>query len=149
SSDEAASYIKTHCQYMGSYAGDGSPFRFLAWVADEMAAAPHSDLFPERYKEHVAYAVRMIARHGFLEPPAAIAAVYLATRFEFFFRLLSGKLKSDGRWIDAAAKAAAKTTLPGVDGLDRGKVTNVAVAYKLMKLDQSRPAARVFAELDK
>src|SRR5262249_28833 len=59
------------------------------------------------------------------------------------------KLTPDGRWINAAAKVAAKASLPGVDGLDRGKVSNVAAAYKLMKLDPSRPAARVFDALDK
>jgi hypothetical protein len=110
-SDEAAGYIKTHCRHLGSYAGDFVPYRFLARVAEEMAAAPHNELFPERYKEHVAYALGMVARHGFLEPPAAIAAVYLATRFEFFFRLLSSKLKGDGsrlnKTVDQPAAVAA------------------------------------------
>lgn len=96
SSDKAVSYIMIHCRFMGSFAGAGAPYGFLAQVADEMAAAKHTDLFPDRYKEHVAYAMGMVARHGFLEPPAAIAAVYLATRFEFFFRVLSGKLIGTG-----------------------------------------------------
>jgi hypothetical protein len=148
-SDEAAGYIRTHCQYMGSYAGDGSPYRFLARVAEEMAAAPHTDLFPGRYKEHVAYALGMVARHGFLEPPAAIAAVYLATRFEFFFRLLSGKLNGDGTWLNKAVDQPAAVAALGEKGLKGKRVSDVAVTYKLMKLDQSRPAAQVFDALDK
>lgn len=148
-SDEAVGYIKTHCKRLGSYFGDGTPHRFLASVAKEMDAAPHSDLFPDRYKEHVAYALGMVASHDFLEPPAAIAAVYLATRFEFFFRLLSGMLKGDGTWLNEAVdRPAAEKALERL--VPKGsRVSNVAVTYKLMKLAKSRPAARVFDELDK
>jgi hypothetical protein len=149
SSDEAAGYIRTHCQYMGSYAGDGSPFTFLARVAEEMATAEHTCLFPDRYKEHVAYAMGMVARHGFLEPPAAIAAVYLATRFEFFFRLLSGKLNGDGTWVNKTADQPAAVATLGKKGLNGNRVSDVAVTYKLMKLDQSRRPAQVFDGLDK
>ncbi len=56
-SDKAVGFIKTHCPSMGGFAGDGAPYRFLAQAADEMAAAKHTELFPARYKEHVAYAV--------------------------------------------------------------------------------------------
>ena len=149
SSDEAVEYIKTHCKHLGSYYGDGSPHKFIARVAEEMTAAPHTDLFPDRYKEHVAYAMGMVARHGFLEPPAAIAAVYLATRFEFFFRLLSGKLKGDGTWLNKAVDQPAALVAIGEKGLKGKRVSDVAVTYKLMKLDLSRPAARVFDALDK
>lgn len=148
-SDEAAGYIKTHCQHMGSYAGDFMPHYFLARVAEEMAGAGPTDLFPDRYKEHVAYALDMVSRHGFLEPPAAIAAVYLATRFELFFRLLSGKLKRDGAWINKTVDQPAAITALGEKGLKGNRVSDVAVTYKLMKLDQSRRAARVFDSLDK
>jgi hypothetical protein len=134
---------------MGSYAGDFMPYRFLARVAEEMTAAPHTDLFPNRYKEHVAYALGMVAQHGFLEPPAAIAAVYLATRFEFFFRLLSGKLKGDGTWLSRVFDQPAAVAALGEKGLKGKRVSDVAVTYKLMKLDQSRPAAQVFDALDK
>ena len=127
----------------------GTPHRFLARVSEEMTAAPHTDLFPDRYKVHVAYALRMVARHGFLEPPAAIAAVYLATRFEFFFRLLSGKLKGDGTWLNKAVDQPAAVAALGEKGLKGKRVSDVAVTYKLMKLEQSRPAARVFDSLDK
>jgi hypothetical protein len=148
-SEEAAGYITTHCRFMGSYAGDGAPYGFLARAAEEMTAAPHTDLFPGRYKEHVAYALGTVARHGFLEPPAAVAAVYLATRFEFFFRILSGKLKGDGRWLNQAVDQPTAVAKLGKKGLTHDRVSDVAVTYKLMKLDQSRPAARVFDALDK
>ena len=147
-SDKAVGYIMTHCRFMGSFAGDGAPYGFLAQVADEMAAAKHTELFPDRYKEHVAYAMSMVARHGFLEPPAAIAAVYLATRFEFFFRLLSGKLKGDGTWLNKAADQPAAVATLGKKGLQGKRVSDVAVTYKLMKLDQSRATARVFHAID-
>jgi hypothetical protein len=149
SSDEAAGYIRTHCQHMGSYAGDGAPDGFLARVAEEMASAPPTDLFPDRYKEHVAYAVGTVARHAFLEPPAAVAAVYLATRFEFFFRLLSGRLKGDGTWVNKVADQPSAVAALGEKGLKGNRVSDVAVAYKLMKLDRSRPTALVFDALDK
>src|SRR5262249_21444106 len=97
----------------------------------------------------VAYAVGMVARPGFLEPPAAIAAVYLATRFEFFFRLLSGKLKGDGTWLNKAVDQPVALAALGKKGLQGERVSDVAVTYRLMKLDQSRPAARVFDALDK
>jgi hypothetical protein len=148
-SDEAAGYIRTHCPHIGSYSGDFGPHSFLARVAEEMTVAPHSDLFPDRYKEHVAYALGMVGRHGFLESPAAVAAVYLATRFEFFFRLLSGKLTRDGRWLNKAGDRPAAVRALGEKGLKENRVSDVAVTYKLMKLDQSRAAARVFDSLDK
>ena len=148
-SDEAAGYIKTHCPHMGSFCGDGTPFKFLAQVSEEIAAAENTDLFPQRYKEHVAYAVGMVARHGFLEPPAAIASVYLVTRFEFFLRLLSGKLKGDGTWINRTVDQPVAQTALGKKGLDRNRVSDVAITYKLMKLNQLPPVVRVFDALDK
>ena len=134
---------------MGSFAGDSAPYGFLAQVADEIAAAKHTDLFPDRYKEHVAYTVGMVARHGVLEPPAASAAVYLATRFEFFFRVLSGKLQGDGTWLHKAVDQPVAVATLGKKGLQGDRVSDVAVTYKLMKLNQSRPAAGVFDTLDK
>ena len=148
-SAKAVGYIMTHCRSLGSFAADEAPYVFLAQVADEMAAAKHTELFPDRYQEHVAYAVGMVARHGFLEPPAAIASVYLATRFEFFFRVLSGKLKGDGTWLNRGVDQPAAVAALGRKGLQGQRVSDVAVTYKLMKLDQSRPVARVFEALDK
>jgi hypothetical protein len=147
-SDEAAGYISTHCQHLGSYGGDGSPYQFLTRVAKEMVAAPPTELFPERYKEHVAFAIDMVANHGITMPQAAIAAVYLATRFEFFFRMLSGKLKEDGSWLNKAVDQPAAIAKLGETGLKGDRISNVAVTYRLMKLDPSRPAVQVLDKLD-
>jgi hypothetical protein len=149
-SEKALGYICTHCRNIGAFHGDGAPYKFLAEVACEIDAAEHTELFPERYKEHVAFALETVARHHFLEPPAAVASVYLVTRFEFFFRILSGKLKADGTWLDKAAdRPAAITALKSSKGMTGNRVSDVAVTYKLMKLDKSRPAARLFERLDR
>jgi hypothetical protein len=147
--DEAVHYVTNHCRFMGSYAGDFSPFRFLGRVAKEMAAARPTAVFPVGHKEHVAYALGVIAGNHPTTPPTVLATVYLVTQLEFCFRLLSGKLKADGEWVDAAAKDAAKAGLPGVKGLNGDRVSRVETTYKVMKLDQSRPAAQVFDSLDK
>jgi hypothetical protein len=67
-------------------------------AADDMTHSVPSDVFPDRHKEHIAYALRMVASGGFLSSPAAIGSVYLATRFEYYFRVLSGRLNADGTW---------------------------------------------------
>ena len=79
-----------------------------------MQAAKPTALFPCGYKEHVAYAMRMVANGVWVnvppvsvQPPVAIAAVYLVTRFEFFFRLLSGKLNGNGTWLNKAVDQPA------------------------------------------
>ncbi len=148
-SDEAAGYITTHCRHLGSYWGDCAPYRFLARFATEMDAAPYTDLFPQRYKEHVAYAVGQVAQHSFLDSPAALASSYLATRFEFFFRVLSGKLNGNGTWVNKSVDQPVAVAALGAKGLNGNRVSDVAVTYKLMKLDRSRSAARVFEVLDK
>ena len=38
-SEEATSYIRTHCQHMGSYAGDFAPYRFPLMLAILFPAA--------------------------------------------------------------------------------------------------------------
>ena len=85
---------------MGAFSGTDEVDRFLMHVAHDMETSKPTTLFPGRYKEHVAYALNMVANHTFTDPPAAIASVYLATRFEFYFRILSGKLNADPAWAD-------------------------------------------------
>jgi hypothetical protein len=84
-----------------------------------------------------------------LAPPAAVASVYLAMRFEYFFRLLSGKLNGDDTWLNRAVGQPAAIAKLGEKGLKQIRVSEVAVPYKLMKLDQSRTGVRVFDALDK
>jgi len=112
-----------------------------------MAISKPSVVFPERYIEHVACAVDMVASNMFLSPPAAIASVYLATRFEFYFRILSGKLNGDGTWISLSAQQAARAALAD-NRLERNRISSVALAYKLMKFDQSRKIGQACTALD-
>ena len=103
-SDEAVGYIISHCPTVGSFAGDRSPHRFLERVSEEMRDSEDTELFPSRHRMPIAYALDVIAKGYFLEPPVTLAAVYLATRLERFFRLLSGKLLVDGSWSVADPK---------------------------------------------
>ena len=146
---EAVDYIIATCPNMGSFCGkEDEVDKFLMRVVHDMETSKPTTLFPDRYKEHVAYALNMVANHSFTDPPAAIASVYLATRFEFYFRILSGKLNADGTWITSEARSTAKAAIK--DGrVDVSRVSNVALAYKVMKLDQSQTAGQAFNQLDK
>lgn len=145
---EAADYVTSSCPHLGAFSGTDEVYRFLVRVAQDVDASKTTRLFPGRYKEHVAYALKMVANSDFTHPPAAIASVYLATRFEFYFRILSGKLNADGTWISPQAQRSAIAAI--VDPrLSRDRISSVALVYKVMKLDQSRTAAQVFDQLDR
>ena len=126
----------------------GSVSKFIARVAQDMEASSSTTLFPGRYKEHVAYALNMVAQNSFTDPPAAIASVYLATRFEFYFRILSGELNGDGTWINPQGRSNVTAALND-SRLSRPRISSVSLAYKIMKLNQSRSAAQVFDQLDR
>ena len=147
-SQQAVEYIIATCPNMGTSYGSNEVNRFLMRVAEDMEASKLTTAFPGRYKEHVAYALSMIAGSTFTDPPAAVASVYLATRFEFYFRMLSGKLNADGTWTTPLAKTSARAAISD-PRLARCRVSSIALAYKVMKLDQSQTAARVFSQLDK
>lgn len=83
---QAISYIMSCCGSVGAFGGSTDVDRFLKQVASQMAASSPSAVFPGRYIEHVACAVDMVASNDFTSSPAAIASLYLATRFEFYFR---------------------------------------------------------------
>ncbi len=100
----AVDHITSCCNTIGAFRGTSDVHRYLKQTAAEMATAKPTDVLPDRYIEHVAYALDMAASNTFTSPPAAIAAVYLATRFEFYFRVLSGKLNGDGTWVSGAAQ---------------------------------------------
>ena len=132
---------------MGAFFGTNEVDKFLLCVAHDMETSKSTTLFPGRYKEHVAHALNMVANHTFTDSEAAIASVYLATRFEFHFRILSGKLNADGTWITPQAQSTAKAAIND-RRLVSSRVSSVALTYKVMKLDQSQIAAKVFDELD-
>ena len=145
---EAVDYIATCCPNIGAYAGSTDVFGFLKQTASDMATTQPSPVFPERYIEHVAYAVDLVASNRFTSPPAAIASVYLATRFEFYFRILSGKLNTDGKWLTSDAQRTARAAIDD-PRIDRKRVSSVALTYKIMKLDQSCVLAQYCTQLDR
>lgn len=146
-SKAAIDYIITCCRATGCFSGTSDVDKFLKQVALEIKTSEISEVFGGRYKEHVAYAIDMVASFPFTSPPAAIASVYLVTRFEFYFRILSGKLNADGTWISPEAQAAAQIALKDFR-LRKPRVSSVALAYKIMKIDQSRKLAQHCARMD-
>lgn len=144
---QAIDFITSCCATVGAFRGTSDVHNYLAATATEMAAAKSSDIFPDRYIEHVAYALGMVAGNIFTTPPAATASVYLATRFEFYFRKLSGKLNADGTWISSAAQQAARSAIND-SRLGRNRISSVALTYKIMKLNQSRPIVQHCTALD-
>ena len=144
---QALDFIKTCCRSVGAFQGTTDVYRYLKGTASEMAISKTSVVFPDRYIEHVAYAVNMVASNMFLSPPAAIAAVYLVTRFEFYFRILSGKLNGDGTWILPSGQQAARTAIKD-KRLRCNRISSVSLAYKIMKLDPSRKIVQICTELD-
>jgi hypothetical protein len=81
--------------------------------------------------------VGTVGSNGFLSPPAAVSSVYLATRFEFYFRLLSGRLNGDGTWVSETAQQAARAKL-GDQRLKSPRISRVSLAYEVMRLGTSR-----------
>jgi len=151
--DEAVLYITTWYSRIGAantgklIPGLSGPSVVIQTAARDMLEAKPSDAFPDRHKEHISYALRMVASSSFLEPPAAVASVYLATRFEFYFRVLSGRLKADGAWKTDKDKEEVRDLLS--DGrLNRNRIQSVALAYKIMKTNTGIPLVRVCNDLD-
>lgn len=137
---QAADFIVSHCPNVGAFWGTGEPYELLYETAKEMRATAETSAFPSRYIEHVAYALEMVSMSRSFSPPAAIASVYLATRFEFYFRILSGRLGRDGSWVSKSAQQVALALVGDRRDLKMDRVSNVAVAYKVMKLGASRVA---------
>jgi hypothetical protein len=134
---QASDLIVTCCAHVSAFEGSGEAHQLLMDTAAEMRQSRPSAAFPQRYIEHVAYALDTVARFGFLSPQAAIASVYLATRFEFYFRILSGRLTREGTWVSAVAQREAIDAI-GDQRLKRAKVSSVARAYRVMKLNTGR-----------
>jgi hypothetical protein len=145
--DEAIKYLTTCCRNIGAFSGTGAPYAFLKNVASQIGQSKPSKVFPDRYKEHVAYAVDMVASNLFLSPPAAIASVYLATRFEYYFRILSGKLKGDGTWISPTAQTSAQAAIKD-ERLTRNRVSSVSLTYQIMMTNTSRQIVQQCAKID-
>jgi hypothetical protein len=145
--DEAIKYITTCCRNIGAFSGTGHPYAFLKKLAREIEQSKPSVVFPDRYKEHVAYAVDMVASNAFLSSPAAIASLYLATRFEYYFRILSGKLNGDGTWTSSEAQSDAQTAIND-KRLTVKPVSTLSLAYRIMMTDTSLQIVRQCAKID-
>ena len=145
--EEAIKHLTNSCSRIGAFQGTSDVDIFLKRVASDISTSNDSLVFPSRYREHVAYAVDMVASNFFTSPPAAIASVYLNTRFEFYFRILSRKLNADGTWVTPQAYTSAKNALVGYQ-LGKKQINSVAFAYKIMKIDQSLPISKHCATLD-
>jgi len=145
--DEAIKYLTTCCRNIGAFSGTGHPFAFLKKVSCQIEQSKPSKVFPSRYKEHVAYAVDMVVSNLFLSPPAAIASVYLATRFEYYFRILSGKLRGDGTWISSRAQSASQAAIND-KRLRKDRVSSVSLAYRIMMTDTSLKIVQQCTKID-
>jgi hypothetical protein len=143
----AVDYIKSCCPNVGSFNGSGSVNAYIFDTTKEMAVANPSIAFPDRYTEHVAYAMDMVANNIFTNPPAAVASVYLVTRFEYYFRILSGRMNSDGTWISSADRSAVQRQIND-SRLNRNRISSVSLAYKIMKLNSSHPLSQFCSALD-
>jgi hypothetical protein len=145
-SEEAVGYLTSHCRSLGGFQGTNAPQRFLGRMAAELEAARPTHCFPDRQKEHVTFALRTVAGSTPFVSPAVLAAAYLLNQMERYFRLLSGKLSENGTWLSPADRTVAVAALG--DEVNRSRISNVALAYKVMILDQTRLAGQVFANLD-
>ena len=145
--EQAIKYIVGCCSNIGSFHGPGTVYEFLSRIASDMAASKPTDVFPGRYLEHVTYAVNMIAQNRFTSSPAAIASLYLVTRFEYYFRILSGKLKGDGSWISPEAQDTARSLISD-KRLERKRINSVSLAYKIMLTNHSLNLTKHCMQID-
>ena len=143
----AVDYIKSGCAGIGAVYDPGDIRAYVCDTAAEIAVALPSTALPERYIEHVAYAMNQFARNEPFSPPVAVASVYLATRFEYYFRVLSGRLNGDGTWVSSTDQNEAQK---GIKDQRLGKkcISSVSLAYKIMKLNTSSPLAQHCSALD-
>ena len=151
-SQQAVDYVTSCCGRIGAFQGTSDVHDYIRETAAEIAASQLSTAFPGRYKEHVVYAMNMVASNMSISSPAAIASPYLATRFEFYFRVLSSKLNNDGTWVSQDARKVARGGIKDrrfKNSLKRKHISNIAVAYKIMKLDQTLQLVQHCEALDR
>jgi len=145
--EKAINFIITSCPNLGAFTGTGDVCVYLKNTTYEMEKSRPTILFPERYKEHITYALNLVASYGFLEPPSAVASVYLATRFEFYFRVLSGRLNADGTWCDSRAQSSTQRQIED-SRLQKSRISSVALTYKILKLNKALKIVQIFDRID-
>jgi hypothetical protein len=144
--EKAKFWIVEFCPSVGGYRGTLEPYPFLADYASVIEKTPNSDLFFDRQKEHIAHAMRMIAGSSFTDPPSAVASVYLATRVEFFFRILAGVLNFDGTWKEEKIRVLYKQKfVPSIRGR---RVNDVSVAFKIAIADPANQRTSHLRDLE-
>lgn len=135
------------CSRIGAGSTNGDLLRFLTCFAEELDAAPFEGPFGLRFKEHIAYAVGMVAQSRPTDSPSAIASVFLVTRLEILFRILSGVLNSDGTWIDSTTQAMVTSRLKD-NRIKSKRINNVVLAYKILMLNKSSSIVVALHEID-
>jgi hypothetical protein len=146
---EAVNYIKQCCRTIGAFScfDTDQLLGFLKDVASDIYKANETKVFPGRYKNNVTYAIEMVASNEPFSPASAIGSEYLVNRFEYYFRVLSGKLEDNGEWINDKLRDDAKRDL-WEKGLQK-RISNLATTYRIMKTNQSLPIPKFYDELDK
>ena len=138
-------YIVRYCNHIGIYESIAEVNDFLDEAASDIEQSPASAVFPENFKNQVAYAIRKTVTRGFVSSEFVINADFLARRFEHYFMLCSGLLDSRGEWVDAEARLKAETILgmPVESPLD-----DVGLLYKLARKNHSSSLSKCLCELD-
>lgn len=100
----ATNYILETCPNIASYSltfenGQNPILQFLKELCADINNSKPSKLFPEDLIKNVSYAIQEWVKScedRNEKRPGVLASVYLATRFEFYFRILSNVLNADG-----------------------------------------------------
>jgi hypothetical protein len=143
-------YLVACCPKAGAYSLPDGLINLVSDAADLMTSTPDKDIFLGRQKPPVALAMKEAITPELDRPQRAIAAfLFLATQFEFYFRILSGMLNFDGSWKSPGDRAKAESFLPDDDRVRRRGTSSVEVAYKLTVLNNADPRAALLEGLDR
>jgi hypothetical protein len=142
-------FLVESCEVIGRVSTNGDAGLHLQNFASELEASPCTELFGFRSKEAVAFAVRLIATTSGLAPEAAVGSVYLCTRMEIYFRMLSGFLNPDGTWLSSELQNQADARLPGKKLRKQKRINQVKLTYDLFLLNEENITVKQFLELER
>lgn len=146
----AIKFITEYCPVIGSFRRDERLSGFLNELSNDMerynCGISGFDNF--RHKPHVAYAVRAIANFPVFDySKSVLASVFLATRFETYFRVLSSRLNDDGTWLDANAQKTAFDLIKD-KRVKNKQINDVALTYKILMLDRGNKIVTFLEHLE-
>src|ERR1700692_4790863 len=118
-------YLVACCSKAGAFSLPDGLINLVTDAADLMTSTPDKDIFLGRQKPPVALAMKEAVTPELDRPQRAIAALFLATQFEFYFRILSGMLNFDGSWKTIGDRAKAESFLPDDDRVRRRGTSSV------------------------